>query len=127
MGLHCILRYIGQAKSVQGGTKHLARAGKDKLAVNPHVELPLRFDLRHGYLEPDIKTRQSFMQFGYYNGVQGNVTTNLTDRNIIPYYKGTWANIRRVGGQDDFRKSISLSSSRALRAPVFFCAGGRKC
>jgi arsenite oxidase large subunit len=64
------------------------------------------------YLEPDIKAGQSFMQFGYYNGVQGNVTTNWTDRNIIPYYKGTWANIRRVGGQDDFRKTISFKSRR---------------
>jgi arsenite oxidase large subunit len=37
------------------------------------------------------------MQLRYANGVQGNVTTNWTDRNIIPYYKETWASIRRVG------------------------------
>ena len=64
------------------------------------------------HLEPDIKPGQSFMQFGYDNGVQGDVTTNWTDRNIIPYYKGTWANIRRVGGQDQAKRTISFKSRR---------------
>lgn len=64
------------------------------------------------YPEPDQKPGQTFMQFGYDNGVQGDVTTNWTDRNIIPYYKGTWASIRRVGGGDDHRKTISFKSRR---------------
>ena len=38
------------------------------------------------YLEPVIKRGQTFMQFGYYNGIVGDVVTEWTDRNIIPYY-----------------------------------------
>ena len=64
------------------------------------------------YPEPDIKTGHTFMQFGYGNGVQGDVTTNWVDRNIIPYYKGTWANVRRVGSVADFKNTISFKSRR---------------
>jgi arsenite oxidase large subunit len=64
------------------------------------------------YPEPDIKAGHTFMQFGYDNGVQGDVTTNWTDRNIIPYYKGTWASIRRVGSVADHKKAISFKSRR---------------
>lgn len=44
--------------------------------------------------------------------VQGDVRTNWTDRNIIPYYKGTWARIRRVGGGAEHRDTISFKSRR---------------
>jgi len=68
------------------------------------------------YPEPDIKPAQTFMRFGYDNGVQGNVTTNWTDRNIIPYYTGTWASVRRVGTIADLKKEISLKSRRYDRS-----------
>jgi arsenite oxidase large subunit len=64
------------------------------------------------YLEPDIKTKQSFMMFGYPNGIAGDVTTEWTDRNIIPYYKGTWADIRRVGSMNDYKESVSFKTRR---------------
>jgi arsenite oxidase large subunit len=64
------------------------------------------------YPEPDQKPGQTFMQFGYDNGVQGDVVTNWTDRNIIPYYKGTWASIRKVGGGAEHRELISFKSRR---------------
>jgi arsenite oxidase large subunit len=64
------------------------------------------------YPEPDQKPGQTFMQFGYDNGVQGDVTTNWTDRNIIPYYKGTWASIRRAGSGAEHRDTISFKSRR---------------
>jgi arsenite oxidase large subunit len=63
-------------------------------------------------IEPSIKAGHTFMQFGYDNGVQGDVTTNWTDRNIIPYYKGTWADIRRVGVEVSAPRRISLKSRR---------------
>jgi arsenite oxidase large subunit len=62
-------------------------------------------------LEPDIKPGQTFMQYGYDNGVMGDVTTNWTDRNVIPYYKGTWASLRRVGKAQGAHK-ISFKSRR---------------
>ncbi|QQV57520.1 arsenate reductase (azurin) large subunit (plasmid) [Ralstonia syzygii subsp. celebesensis] len=64
------------------------------------------------YLEPDIKRNQTFMQFGHFNGVMGNVTTPWTDRNVVPYYKGTWANLRRVGTVQDFKETVSFKKRR---------------
>jgi len=64
------------------------------------------------YPEPDQEPGQTFMQFGYDKGVQGDVTTNWTDRNIIPNYKGAWASIRRVSGGDEHRTTISFKSRR---------------
>ena len=64
------------------------------------------------YLEPSIKKNQTFMQFGYWNGIAGDVVTPWTDRNVIPYYKGTWASIRRVGTVADFKETVSFKQRR---------------
>ena len=64
------------------------------------------------YLEPSIKKNQTFMQFGYWNGIAGNVVTPWTDRNVIPYYKGTWASMRRVGTVADFKDTVSFKQRR---------------
>jgi arsenite oxidase large subunit len=64
------------------------------------------------YLVSEIKAGQSFMVFGEPNGVMGDVTTPWTDRNVIPYYKGTWADIRKVGSMEDFRRTVSFKSRR---------------
>jgi arsenite oxidase large subunit len=58
-------------------------------------------------LEPHAKPGQTFMQFGYFNGVVGDVVTDWTDRNIVPYYKGTWADVRRVGTVEAFKKTVT--------------------
>src|SRR6202521_1144348 len=64
------------------------------------------------YLEPAIKTNQTFMQFAYFNGIAGDVTTPWVDRNVVPYYKGTWASIRRVGPVADFKTTVSFKQRR---------------
>ena len=64
------------------------------------------------YPTPEIKCNQAFMMYGYVNGIQDDVTTDWTDRNIIPYYKGTWANLRRVGTMDDYKQTVSFRSRR---------------
>ena len=64
------------------------------------------------YLERDIKRGQTFMQFGHYNGVQDNVVTDWTDRNVIPYYKGSWADIKRVGSIEEFNQEITFKRRR---------------
>ena len=51
------------------------------------------------YLEPDIKPNQVFMMFAYPNG-------------IAAYYKGTWANIRLVGGMEDYQNTVSFKRRR---------------
>lgn len=64
------------------------------------------------YLEPDIKSGHSFMVFGYFNGSVGDVVTDWTDQNVLPYYKGTWADIRKVTSMADYKKTISFKSRR---------------
>lgn len=64
------------------------------------------------YLEPDMKRGQTFMMFAYFNGNVGDVVTDWTDRNVIPYYKGTWANIRKVGTMEDYKKTVSFKRRR---------------
>jgi arsenite oxidase large subunit len=59
-------------------------------------------------VEPNAKPGQTFMLFGYFNGVAGDVTTDWTDRNVVPYYKGTWADVRRVGTLNEFKKTVTF-------------------
>ncbi|HCY15450.1 MAG: arsenite oxidase large subunit [Curvibacter sp. GWA2_64_110] len=59
-----------------------------------------------------IKAGQTFMLFGYIKGVHGDVVTNWVDRNVVPYYKGTWGSIRRVGSVDDYKQTISFKDRR---------------
>ncbi len=63
-------------------------------------------------IEPHAKPGQTFMQFGYFNGVAGDVVTDWTDRNIIPYYKGTWADVRRVGTVEQFKETVTFKDRR---------------
>jgi len=86
------------------------------LGVQPGdiVELHNDYGATYAMAYPDaaIKRGHTFMQFGGNNGIAGDVVTEWTDRNVIPYYKGTWADIRRIGGGDHFRKSTSFKSRR---------------
>ncbi|RVT49577.1 arsenate reductase (azurin) large subunit [Rubrivivax albus] len=59
-----------------------------------------------------IKAGQTFMLFGYIKGVAGDVTSPWVDRNVVPYYKGTWGSIKRVGSVDDWKQSISYKERR---------------
>ncbi len=52
------------------------------------------------------------MVFGYVNGIQDDVTTTWADRHIVPYYKGTWADIRRVGAMEDYQRTVSFKNRR---------------
>jgi arsenite oxidase large subunit len=42
----------------------------------------------------------------------GDLVTPWTDRNVIPYYKGTWADIRRVGRIEDYADKVSFKRRR---------------
>jgi arsenite oxidase large subunit len=64
------------------------------------------------YPQKAIKSGQTFMLFGYIRGVAGDVTSPWVDRNVVPYYKGTWASIKRVGSVDDWKQSISFKERR---------------
>ena len=64
------------------------------------------------YPQKAIKAGQTFMLFGYIRGVAGDVTSPWVDRNVVPYYKGTWASIKRVGSVDDWKQTISYKERR---------------
>ena len=64
------------------------------------------------YVEPTTKPGQVFMMFGWVNGVVGDLTTEWTDENILPFYKGAWADIRRVGSLAEYKRHISFKSRR---------------
>lgn len=63
------------------------------------------------YITPEIKRNQVFMQFGHYNGVVGDVVTEAVDRNVLPDYKHTWADIRKAAS-GEYRSTVSLKSRR---------------
>jgi len=91
-----------------------ADAGSLGIAAGDVVEVFNDFGSTYAmaYPVPSAKPGQTFMVFGYVNGIQGDVTTDWTDRNIIPYYKGTWADIRRVGSMDDYKRKVSFKDRR---------------
>ena len=64
------------------------------------------------YPMKSIKAGQTFMLFGYIRGVAGAVTSPWVDRNVVPYYKGTWASVKRVGSVDDYKATISFKERR---------------
>lgn len=64
------------------------------------------------YLEPDMRRGHTFMMFGYYNGNVGDMVTEWTDRNVIPYYKGVWANLRKVSSMRDYKRNVSFKRRR---------------
>ena len=64
------------------------------------------------YPMKSIKPGQTFMLFGYIKGVAGDVVTSWVDRNVVPYYKGTWASVQRVGSVEDWKQSISFKERR---------------
>lgn len=66
------------------------------------------------YIEPDIRNHQVFMLFGYPFGAVGDITTEAVDENIVPYYKGTWADIKRIGSMEEYKANVSFKSRRYL-------------
>lgn len=65
------------------------------------------------HIVPTMKKGQVFMLPMGYDGTQGDVVTPAVDRNIIPYYKGAWANVRRVGDAG-FDKTVTFKSRQFI-------------
>lgn len=56
------------------------------------------------------KPKQTFMLFGYPTGAQGNVTNAGVNELIIPNYKQTWADIRKIASAPETTKRLSFKS-----------------
>ncbi|MGA7324638.1 MAG: arsenate reductase (azurin) large subunit [Rhodomicrobium sp.] len=59
------------------------------------------------------KKGETFMLFAYPTGVQGNVVNNGVNELIIPNYKQTWADIRKIADQPEGVKHLSFKSWEA--------------
>jgi arsenite oxidase large subunit len=62
------------------------------------------------YPTSTAKPKQTFMLFAQANGVQGNVVSPGVNELIIPNYKQTWANIRKLSDTPEGAKHLSFKS-----------------
>lgn len=62
------------------------------------------------------RRRETLMLFGYPTGVQGNVVSKATNELVIPNYKQTWSNIRKLRTRPKSR-GTSRSRTRSTSRP----------
>jgi arsenite oxidase large subunit len=62
------------------------------------------------YPTPTAKKGHTFMLFGYPTGVQGNVVNAGTNELILPNYKQTWADIRKLAAAPASVKHLSFKA-----------------
>lgn len=62
------------------------------------------------YPTPDAKRSETFMLFAYPTGVQGNVINPGVNELVIPNYKQTWADIRKLADRPRSADHLSFKS-----------------
>ena len=62
------------------------------------------------------RRKETFMLFGYPTGVQGNVVSKATNELIIPNYKQTWGNIRKIADAPEATRHLTFKSQEYKRA-----------
>lgn len=62
------------------------------------------------YPTPSAKRKQAFMLFAYPTGVQGNVVSKGVNEFIIPNYKQTWGNIRKISDAPEGVRHLTFKS-----------------
>ncbi|MEM9229388.1 MAG: arsenate reductase (azurin) large subunit [Pseudomonadota bacterium] len=62
------------------------------------------------YIEPTARRTETFMLFGAPSGTQGNVIGSGTNTLILPNYKQTWADIRKIADASPATKKQSFKS-----------------
>jgi len=62
------------------------------------------------YPTPTAKRKQAFMLFAYPTGVQGNVVSPGVNELIIPNYKQTWGNIRKIADVPEGVRHLTFKS-----------------
>jgi arsenite oxidase large subunit len=62
------------------------------------------------YPTPTAKRKETFMLFAFPTGVQGNVVSKGVNEFIIPNYKQTWGNIRKIADAPEVTKSLTFKS-----------------
>ncbi|RGP38047.1 arsenate reductase (azurin) large subunit [Pseudotabrizicola alkalilacus] len=62
------------------------------------------------YPEPSARPNETFMIFGAPNGAQGNIVNAGVNELILPNYKHTWANIRKISDATPASAAVSYKS-----------------
>ena len=62
------------------------------------------------YPTPTAKRKETFMLFAYPTGVQGNVVSKGVNEFIIPNYKQTWGNIRKIADAPEGVRHLTFKS-----------------
>lgn len=62
------------------------------------------------YPEPTARRNETFMIFGAPNGAQGNIVNPGVNELILPNYKATWANIRKISDATPASAAVSYKS-----------------
>lgn len=62
------------------------------------------------YPTPTARRGETFMLFGYPTGVVGNVISEGVNELVIPNYKQTWADIRKIADAPEVVRGISFKS-----------------
>ncbi len=62
------------------------------------------------YPEPTARRNETFMLFGAPGGTQGNVVNAGTNELVVPNYKQTWANIRKLADAGPSMAKLSFKS-----------------
>lgn len=60
------------------------------------------------YPTPTAKPKQTFMLFANPKGVQGDVVSKAVNELIIPNYKQTWGNIRKIASAPEVTKALTF-------------------
>jgi arsenite oxidase large subunit len=59
---------------------------------------------------PSARPKETFMLFAYPTGPQGNVVSKGVNELVIPNYKQTWGNIRKIADAPEVTKHLSFKS-----------------
>jgi arsenite oxidase large subunit len=62
------------------------------------------------YPTPTAKRKQTFMLFAFPTGPQGNVVSKGVNEFIIPNYKQTWGNIRKIADAPEVARHLTFKS-----------------
>lgn len=63
---------------------------------------------------PTAKRKQTFMLFAYPSGAMGNVVSKGVNELIIPNYKQTWANVRKIADAPEVTRRLTFKSQEYI-------------
>ena len=59
-----------------------------------------------------MKSKAHSEPLGFVRAFRTTSPTDAVDCNVVPNYKQTWANIRRVGSNAEYKRKVSFKSRR---------------